>query len=100
MTNLLLILLLIVGCSKTIDVDKLVERGGLYYEINSDKPFSGETVEYFENGQKSEERTYKNGFEDGLWTNWYENGQKMYETTFKDGKEIDYKAWDEDGNKK
>jgi antitoxin component YwqK of YwqJK toxin-antitoxin module len=79
--------MLIVGCSKTIDVDKLVERGGLYYEINSDKPFSGETVEYYENGQKSGEETYKDGnLRKETW--WFENGQKGSELTFKDGEVI------------
>ena len=69
-------LMLIVGCSKTIDVDKLVERGGLLYEVNSDKPYSGPAFSLYENGQKEEEVTYK------------------------DGKQIDYKAWDIDGNKR
>jgi len=91
-------LMLIVGCSKTIDVDKLVERGGLHYEVNSDKPFSGEVFSLYENGQKEGEATFKDGELDGLSTTWYENGQKWLEGTYKDGKEISKECWDKDGN--
>jgi len=68
-------LMLIVGCSsEPIDVDKLVERGGLHYEVNSDKPFSGEVVSYYSNGQKEKEGTFKDGKEDGLWIYYNEDG--------------------------
>ena len=99
-------LMLIVGCSKTIDVDKLVERGGLLYEVNSDKPFSGEGVSYYSNGQKKSEVTFKDGKEDGFFTYWYENGQKEYEGTYiwmssqySDLKRFtkSSKRWDQDG---
>ena len=46
------------------------------------------------------EGTYKEGKKDGLWTYWYENGQKMEEETFKDGELISQECWDEDGNEK
>ena len=92
-------LMLVVGCSKPIDVDKLVKRGGLLYEVNSDKPFSGEGVSYYSNGQKREEGTLKDGERDRKWTDWYKNGQKKWEGTYKDGKWIKRTWWDEDGNK-
>ena len=79
-------LMLIVGCSSDpIDVDKLVERGGLLYEVNSDKPYSGPVFSLYENGQMSEEGTLKNGKADGKATEWNKNGQKSLEATFKDG---------------
>ena len=94
-------LMLIVGCSsEPIDVDKLVERGGLHYEVNSDKPFSGEVVSYYSNGQKEKEGTFKDGEYDGKYTYWYENGQKFYERTFKDGELIKETSWDKYGNKR
>ena len=92
-------LMLVVGCSKTIDVDKLVERGGLLYEVNSDKPFSGEGVSYYSNGQKKSEVTFKDGELDGKWTLWYENGQKSQEEIYEDGKEIERLTWYENGQK-
>ena len=56
--------------------------------------------EYYENGQKKEEATFKDGKEDGLWTYWYENGQKEFEGTVKDGKEDGlFTRWYENGQK-
>ena len=54
-------------------------------------------VEYWPNGQKKEEGTFKDG-EHGLKTYWYKNGQKKVEGTRKDGKLIVVTWWDEDGN--
>ena len=70
------------------------------YAPDSDKPYSGEVVSYYSNGQKEFEGTYKDGKEDGLETWWYENGQKEFEGTFKDGELIESTSWDKYGNKK
>ncbi len=116
-------LMLIVGCSSDpIDGSTLVRKDGLYYASDANEPYSGVAVWYHENGQKSDERTYKDGKrdgkwtewdengqkesefnykdgkEDGKWTEWYENGQKWYEATLKDGELIKETYWDEDGN--
>ena len=124
-------LMLTVGYSqetdaKPIDGSTLVWKDGLYYAPDSDKLYSGESVWYYEDGQKKSEITYKNGKQDGLytawyengqqasevtykdgkwdgkWTLWYENGQKSGEATYKDGKRIEesFTYWDRDGNKK
>ena len=80
-------LILVVGCSsdketpssqarEPIDGSTLVWKDGLYYAPDSDKPYSGAAVEY------------------------YENGQKKGEGTFKDGELIEATRWDEDGNKR
>ena len=37
---------------------------------------------------------------DGLYTNWYNNGQKRDELTYKDGELISEKYWNEDGSVK
>ena len=50
-------------------------------------------------GMKLVVGSYKDGKMDGKGTTWYENGQKGFEGTFKDGEVIDFKEWDEDGNK-
>ena len=117
---ILSLLFLIVGCST--DIESLQERNNLYYEVNSDKPFSGsifskyesgqkniegflrngkpdglQTI-WYENGQKKIEGTYVNGKENGLQTQWYENGQKWIEITYKDGEIISVKRWNEDGS--
>ena len=120
-------LMLVVGFSpgqEPIDESTLVSKDGLYYAPGSDKPYSGESVLYYESGQKMSEGTWKDGKLNGLLTGWYENGQKMMEATLKDGapdglwtslyekgqkqSETIYKngelitaeCWDEDGNEK
>ena len=109
----IVLLLFITGCEKTIDFEKLQERDGTYYEVNSEKPFSGKVLgkyengktEYrgkykdgylngvatwwYENGKKDSEGTVKNGKKNGLYTDWYENGQKSSEKTYNDGKKMD-----------
>ena len=58
-------------------------------------------VEYYRNGQKLKEETYKGGEKDGLFTEWYYNGQKEYERPFKDGnKDGLYTQWYVSGQKR
>ena len=40
------------------------------------------------------------GKEDGKHTEWYKNGQKRDELTYKDGELISEKYWNEDGSVK
>ena len=54
MKNTLALVLMVfgmVGCSKEIPSDQLVERQGITYEVNSQTPFSGSVVEHYDNGQ-------------------------------------------------
>ena len=41
---------------------------------------------WHENGLKSMEANYKDGYSNGLWTAWDKNGKKRKETNYKDGK--------------
>jgi antitoxin component YwqK of YwqJK toxin-antitoxin module len=45
-------------------------------------------TEWFENGQKKLEGTFKDGERDGLYTSWNENGKKWFEEYYKDGELI------------
>ena len=64
----ILSLMVLVSCSPTeVPSEKLVERGGITYLINSQTPFSGRSVSYYENGQLTFKGNYKDGKEDGLW---------------------------------
>ena len=49
-------------------------------------------TEWYENGKKKSEWTYKDGEKDGkrdgLFTDWYENGQKEKEGNLEGGKEV------------
>jgi len=56
MKRLLLIvlpLLLIVVCSKPLDDESLIDRGGVKYQQDSQKPYSGKVVRLYENGEKN-----------------------------------------------
>ena len=94
-------LMLFVGCSSDpIDGSTLVRKDGLYYASDANEPYSGVAVEYYDNGQKMREGSYKDGERDRKWTGWYENGQKRYEETYKDGKEDGkWTGWWENGQK-
>ena len=96
-------LMLVVGFSpgqEPIDGSTLVSKDSLQYAPGSDKPYSGESVLYYESGQKMSEGTWKDGKEDGLWTGWYENGQKMLEGTYKDGESAGkWTYWHSNGQK-
>ena len=86
---------------KPIDGSTFVQKDGLYYAPDLDKPYSGEAVWYWGNGQKKEEGTYKDGKEQGLYTQWHENGQEGIEGTYKDGQLNGiWNGWYSNGNKR
>jgi len=61
----------------------------------------GKWVSYYHStGKKKWEKIYKDGKRDGLHTEWFENGQKEYEGTYKNGELISQKRWNEDGSVK
>ena len=89
---------------------KLIEKDGIYFLSELDKPYSGlvhtlyddgsketsSTIEdgkpngihrvWYKNGQIEVQGSYYNGKEDGLWTSWYRNGKKERERTYWNGK--------------
>ena len=48
----------------------------------------GRYTEWYENGQKSSEHILKDGQRDGLWTWWDKHGNITDQTTYKNGKEV------------
>ena len=58
---IILPLLLIVGCSKPINESSLVDRGGVKYQQDSQKPYSGEVFRLYDTGEKVYQGTYENG---------------------------------------
>ena len=103
MKRLLLIvlpLLLIVGCSKPISEETLIDKDGLKYHPDTKELYSGEVFKNRMGGKKEFEGSYKDGDSTGIWSHWYENGQKDSEITYKDGKKdglLTY--WYESGQK-
>ena len=50
-----------------VNVNHLLDYGGLKYMPFSEKPFSGKVFELYDNGEKHWEKVYKNGVEDGYY---------------------------------
>ena len=97
-TLLITSVVLMVGCSKSIDEKNLVDKHGLKYEKNKETPFSGNTVKTYDNSQKELEGSYKDGKKEGLWVIFYENGQKQIELTYIDGKKEGFTTgWHDNG---
>ena len=68
-----------------IDVNNLIERGGLLYAPNDDKPYTGKVFDFYDNGKKSEDGRYRKGLKDGKWTYYTEIGNGKYEVKYTDG---------------
>ena len=86
------------GRKKSVDYNSLLQRGGSYYEINSEKLFSGSIIKKYESGQYSMKGEMKDGKFDGDLTKWYKNGQISYVGTYNNGKEVSRKIWNKDGS--
>ena len=86
--TLLIVLLLIVGCTKEpINVETtLVERDGIYYTKDTNKPYTGPVFTLYGNGVKKSEIFLKDGEPDGFYSFWHEDGQIGQQGTYTDGK--------------
>lgn len=100
---------------KKINIDKLEQKGGIYYEIGSTTSFTGIVRSFYKSGQIEFEETYKNGKLDGPHKAYYENGELrsegngvgIYKEYYNNGRlkeEVDengsYKRYDKDGKLK
>jgi len=94
-------LVLIVGCSKEpINYETLIDKDGLKYHPDTKELYSGKVFTNYIGGKTNLEGSYKDGKENGLWTEWYENGQKKKKETYKDGEEVGkWTYWYENGQK-
>jgi len=83
----ILFVLIITSCSKEVPSDQLVERDGVYYEVNSQTPFTGTTFSNWDNGQLKYKGKFIDGKHDGLHESFHESGQLWSTKKFIDGKE-------------
>lgn len=64
----------------------------LEYTSNADNSApEGLFIVWYENGQKQEERNYKNGVAHGLWTYWTKHGKVEKQENYIDGKQVGIK---------
>ena len=80
--------MLVVGCVS----DQWVDRT-LLKPVEAVTSKRERSTDYYENGQKKYERTWKGRDLDGPVTWWYENGQKKKQLNFKDDKQHGLSIW-------
>jgi antitoxin component YwqK of YwqJK toxin-antitoxin module len=87
----------VVSCSvPEVPMDSIVERNGIIYQVNSDKPYSGKAIAYYANGQADVIYTYKKG-KIAQAEQYYKNGQLERIETFKNEKPFKIEAFLENG---
>ncbi len=97
---LTLILLISCGPSDRYSNGQLKQRIGTMKDKNGNTLNHGEFVEWFENGQKSQQGTYFQGRLEGPFYQWYENGKKRSLRFYENGDLNGTTTWwDEDGHK-
>ena len=70
----ILCLFLLVSCSNEVPSHRLIENGGVTYEIGSNDPFTGVSIGY-KNGVLTERVNFKKGKQEGPRKIFFENGQ-------------------------
>jgi len=84
-----------------MDINNLIDKGGLLYAPNKEKPFSGSVYDLYDSGQKKLNGRYRNGVRNGKWTWWNAAGYKDSTVTYKNGfQHGKFHAFHENGNKK
>ena len=71
--------------TQLIGSQKMTQQSCSYQDSNGRVVRHGPFIEWYVNGQKSNEGTYEHGKEQGLWTYWDESGRKIAERDYKDG---------------
>lgn len=85
---------------KEIDFNQLQNINGIYYEIDTQIPFTGKSKRYYESDDCDgyREITYRNGLEDGPFKTYDEDGLLLFEGSYKNGlEEGPYKKYYENG---
>ena len=67
---------------------ELLKRDGLFYYPSHKESVNGRVVVRYENGQKHFEGTYKDGLEDGVFTEWDKQGNIIRKKIYKNGEGV------------
>ena len=80
-----LLILIIIGCNadRSIDYDELIS---IKYVKGEELPYTGSSIEKYENGKTQFEAHYENGLLNGPYINYYENGDTQSEGEYINGK--------------
>ncbi len=72
--------------SEFVSLNQLQNRGiDGYYVLETDSPYNGEVIDYYENNQIKYRVQIESGFKEGLWISWHQNGQKKNEGNYSNG---------------
>jgi UPF0755 protein len=80
--SLLLFIGLAWGQTK-MDVNNLIDRGGVLYAPNNNKPYTGTVFDFYENGTEKLNGRYRNGLKNGKWTWWNRDGSIIERGTYR-----------------
>ena len=70
-----------------VSLNQLQNRGiDGYYVFETDNPYNGEVIDYYDNQQIKYLAKIEFGFKEGLWTSWHQNGGKSTERNWIKGK--------------
>ena len=84
---------------RTVGFAHLVKREDhRFYEFGKDTPFTGKTIDYFDNGILKIETHYKKGSQHGKHSIWYPDGTISVQTIYADGETCIERKWDAKGN--
>lgn len=76
------------------NINNLERVNGLWTKKGESKPYSGEFIEYYENGKVKGKGEFKDGLVNGLRIMYYENGEKSLERNYlagqNEGSSIEY----------
>ena len=62
------------------------------------KGYTGEWMEWHENGKRQKHGWFKDGKRDGEWEEWYDNGQRYTHGWYKDGERVgEWEEWYDSG---
>jgi antitoxin component YwqK of YwqJK toxin-antitoxin module len=73
-------------------MDDLVIRNDLYYKKFTDVPFTGETQDYWVNGELWRKQYYKDEKADGLWERYSKDGSLEETRAYKNSERISCKG--------
>lgn len=91
--NCLCFIMLLMTSEAFAEVPMLVERQGVYYPVNSQKPYTGSQKTFHYNKKLKRIMSFKNGVLTGAYIRYHLNGQLEQEGNYKNGKlEGDY-SW-------
>ncbi len=88
------------GGPRAIRESHLQDRNGTAFEINADKPFTGQVVGFYHNKQRRIESHYQAGQRHGVEVAWFDNGQRQRTTQYANGRRHGLEAtWFRSGQK-